>query len=389
MMWPDRNAGRAGFTIVELVVSLAVFGIIVSGALGFMVVQNRAFVQGSQQLVVVQSLRYVVQQLEVDLQTAGSNVPGGQPHMVYAGSDVVAFTGDHTSNVRNDVAAVYVDVDAPNGWVQAPLGPARLPVAGVTWPDTTYSTSAGTNSPAELITIYFEPDTSTGRADDFVLMRRVNDKAPEVVARQLLRRDSTPFFRYFRHRVVADQPVVIDSVPDGDMPLFHAAKIHGSAADTANSARTDSIRAVRVSYRVTNGLSGADEEFADVSRVISLPNVGAGVLQTCGAGPILGVALLLSQVVTGDGIPAVRLAWDQAVDERGGEEDVVRYVIFRRLSTDPEWGDPHLSIPAGALSYVYDDTAIEVGASYEYAVSAQDCTPTLSLLSDPVPITVT
>lgn len=387
-MEPSRGPGRAGFTIVELIISIGLFGIILSGALGFMVVQNRAFLQGSQRLVVVQSLRYVVQQLEIDLQTAGSNVPSGQPSMVYAGSDVIAFTGDHTSNLRNDVAAVYVDVDAPNGWVQAPLGPTSLPVAGVSWPDTTYSTPAGTNSPAELITIYFEPDTSTVRVDDFVLMRRVNSKEPEVVARRLLRRDAMPFFRYFRHRGFADQATVLDSIPDGEIPLYHAAKIHGSLADTGSSARSDSIRAVRVSYRVTNGLSGADEQFADVSRVISLPNLGAGALKTCGAGPILGVALFLSQVVTSDDTRAVRLTWDPAVDERGGEEDVVRYVIFRRLSTGSEWGDPYLSIPAGAPTYVYDDTAIEVGFTYEYAISAQDCTPTLSALSDPVQILV-
>ena len=145
---------------------------------------------------------------------------------------------------------------------------------------------------------------------------------------------------------------------------------------------------MRVTYRVTNGLSGVDEHFADVSRVISMPNLGAGALKTCGAEPILGVALVLSQVVTPDDTPAVRLAWNQAVDDRAGEGDVVRYVIFRRLSTDPDWGDPYLSIPAGAASYIYDDTAIQLGVTYAYAISAQDCTPTLSRLSAPVEISV-
>ena len=67
---------------------------------------------------------------------------------------------------------------------------------------------------------------------------------------------------------------------------------------------------------------------------------------------------------------------------------MARYVIYRRVRPDPEWGDPYLSIPAGAPSYLYDDTAIEVGFIYEYAISAQDCTPTLSALSSPVQILV-
>ncbi len=384
----DRGGARAGFTMVELIITLSVFGIILAAALGFMVVQNRAFMQGSDRLLVVQSLRYVIQQLEIDLQTAGSNVPREQPRMVYAGSGVIAFTGDHTSNLRNDISAVYVDIDAPNGWVQAPLGPTTLPLAGVTWPDTSYATPAGTNSPAELITLYFEPDTSTLRDDDFVLKRRVNNREPEVVARQLLRRGSTPFFRYFQRRDFASQSSILDSIPDTEIPLYHAVKIHGSAEDTGGSARADSIRAVRVSYRVTNGLSGASEKFADVSRVINLPNMGARALRTCGAEPILGVALLLSQVVNPAGDVTVRLDWDPAVDELAGEKDVSRYVIYRRLTTDLEWGDPYLSIPAGAPTYVYDDTAVEIGFSYEYAISAQDCTPTLSALSSPVQILV-
>ena len=264
MTRPARMDGRGGFTLVELIITLGVFGVILTAALGFMVVQNRAFTRGSDRLVVVQSLRYVVQQLEIDLQTVGSNVPNEQPPIVYAGSDVVAFTGDHTSNLRHDVSAVYVDVDAPNGWVQAPLTSTTLPLTGVRWPDTTYSTPTGTNSPAELITLYFEPDTSTVRADDFALHRRVNGKPPEVVARQLLRQASTPFFRYFRHRTFSGQASVLDSVPDSAIPLFHGAKIHGSPADVGISAQLDSIRAVRVSYRVTNGLTGAREHFADV-----------------------------------------------------------------------------------------------------------------------------
>ena len=107
---------------------------------------------------------------------------------------------------------------------------------------------------AELIIYFFEPDPTTARLDDYVLRRQVNDAAPEVLARNLMKQGSTPFFRYFGKRRYTSQVSELDSVPDSDLPLFHSAEIHGSIADTAASARGDSIRAVRVSFRSTKGV---------------------------------------------------------------------------------------------------------------------------------------
>ena len=164
--------------------------------------------------------------------------------------------------------------------------------------------------------------------------------------------------------------------------------LHGSATDTANSARGDSIRAVRVSFRSTNGRPGAAEWFADVSRIIDLPSAGFGIKMTCGDEPILGSPLNL-QVVTPDGTPMVRLDWLPATDESVGEKDVIRYVLYRRdIPNSGDWGDPFLSIPAGAAGYTYDDATVEVGNTYQYAHAAQDCTPSLSPLSQTQQITV-
>ncbi|MFV2007659.1 MAG: prepilin-type N-terminal cleavage/methylation domain-containing protein [Longimicrobiales bacterium] len=379
---------RRGFTLVELTISLTVFGVILAGALGFMTVQNKAFNLGSDRMLVVQNLRFVVQQLEIDLQALGSNVPDGQPRMVYAGADVVSFSGDHTSNLLNDVSAIYVDVDAPNGYVQAPRLPGTIAGTGSSWPDTIYRAPGGSLSPAELITLYFEADTSTARSDDFVLKRKVNFRPEEVVARNLLQQSGIPFFRYFRQRNFTSKMSILDSIPDGQLPRFHSAPTHGSAADTGSSASADSIRALRVSYRVTNGRSGDAERFADVSRVIHLPNAGFGALRACGDGPILGVTLAVSVVINPPADTVVNLRWDPAVDEVGGEQDVIRYVIFRKFDSDPDWGDPYLSIPAGGVNYTYDDADVQAGLTYDYALAAQDCTPLISGLSPSSQITV-
>ena len=203
-----------------------------------------------------------------------------------------------------------------------------------------------------------------------------------------MKQGSTPFFRYFRKRTYTSQAARLDSIPDGDLPLFHSVMIHGSTMDTANSARGDSIRAVRVSFRSTNGRPGAAEWFADLSRIVDLPSAGFKVAMTCGDQPILG-GPLTATVVTPDVTPIVRLDWLPATDELAGEKDVIRYVLYRRpVPNIGDWGDPFLSIPAGAATYTYDDATVVDGNTYEYAHAAQDCTPSLSPMSPVQQITV-
>lgn len=385
---PAHRRTDAGFTLIELVVVTLVFGVVVAGTLGFMTVQQQAFTKGADRFMTLQNLRYAYQTLKIDLSTLGSNVPAGQPAMVLAQDDVVAFTADYTSNLVNDLSAVYVDPDAPRGLVQVPRSSVSIPGSSFSWPDTVYQGLGGTPSPAELIIYFFEADASTSRDDDYVLRRQVNNASPEVLARNLLMQGSTPFFRYFRERAYASKASELDSIPDGDLPLFHSAVLHGSVADTAASARGDSIRAVRVSFRSTNGRTGEAERFADVSRVIDLPNAGFGVMQTCGDEPLLGSTLAAS-VEAPEGTPLVRLTWGPAVDESSGEGDVVRYVLYRRgVPNTGIWGDPLLSLPAGAASYTYDDTTVEQDSTYQYTHAAQDCTPSLSSFSTAQQITV-
>jgi hypothetical protein len=376
----DRESER-GSSLTEFLIITFVFGIVIAGALGFMTTQQNAFKEGANQLATVQSLRYGYQALEIDLSTLGSNVPTGQPSLVLAGEDVIAFTGDYRSNLTNDVSALYIDPDAPDEMVQVPGKGVKLPNSAYSWPDTVYEAPGGSPSPAELIIFFFDSDTTTARTDDYVLMRQVNHGSPEVLSRNIVRQGSTPFFRYFLERPYTNRRSGLDSIPDGDLPLFHSAKLHGAAGETANSARSDSIRAVRVSFRSTNGRMGEDERFTNLSRVIDLPNAGLQAGGRCGKKPILDSDLTLS-IETPAGTPLVRLSWIPTVDESGGEQDVTRYVIYRRgVPNGGGWGDPLLSIPAGVASYSYDDSTVRVDSTYQYAHAAQDCTPSLSPLS--------
>jgi len=384
----EKQRPDSGFSLIELIVATLIFGVIVSGALGFMTVQNRAFSRGTDQLNALQNLRYAYQLLEIDLSTLGNNVPEGQPSLVYGGDSVIAFSADHTSNRQNDFSAVFINTGFPNGWVIAPRNAVSLPGAGVSWPDTVYM-NGPVRSPAELIVFFFVLDDNTARSDDYVLYRQVNDRDPEVVARGLLKLDDRPFFRYYQRKSFTSQVAQLDSISDSSIPLFHTAKEHGALDDTASSALADSVRAVRVNMRVTNGRPGEEERFSETSRIIPLPNAGFGVTGSCGDQPINNqtITAVLTMV---DGVPTVELAWDKVVDEGGGENDVVRYVVFKveGALVGGDWGEPFRSIPAGADDDTFSDSEVESGKTYRYTFAAQDCTPTLSGLANTATVIV-
>lgn len=379
----DRTRNKQGMTLIEVTIAVLVFGIVLAGALGFVARQNTAFHRGVEMMHALQNGRYAIQSLETNLITLGTNIPSEQPGLILAGRDVIAFNGDFASNIANDVFASYIDTDAPTSQVTALRPSITIPNTTFTYPSILYRTSAGTASFAETITFYFASDTTTDRSDDYALYRKINRASPEIVARFLLPASSgAPFFRYYRRRDYASQASVIDTVPMASLPVAHTVVNHGSPADTGSLALVDSIRAVRVSFRSSNGLEGDNERTVEVSRTFSFPNAGFGTFSTCGDAPILGTGLGTALVDLGGGRTGIRLSWVPATDESAGEADVARYVIYRQVDALLEdWGDPYLSIPAGQPNYVYVDETVESGKSYTYALAAQDCTPSLSTLA--------
>jgi hypothetical protein len=111
------------------------------------------------------------------------------------------------------------------------------------------------------------------------------------------------------------------------------------------------------------------------------------VKRSCGDEPILGIALTAAAAMVA-GAPEITLTWPQAVDEAAGEQDVTRYVIWRRPFGAPDWGDPFLSIPSGLANYTYQDQDIVSGDQFTYRLAAQDCTPSLSTTTQTALITV-
>ncbi|HEY8259176.1 MAG TPA: prepilin-type N-terminal cleavage/methylation domain-containing protein [Gemmatimonadales bacterium] len=368
-----------GFTLVELLVAMVVFVVVLAAAMSFLVAQSKTFRRGSDDMGVIQNMSFGADNLDSQLRTAGSNTVDNQPVAVYAGNNTFAFNSNYVSNDTTDIFAVYFDPDAPAAQVEALRLANQIAVPGSSpawnYPSLDYQTTAGTTSTAELITLYFTPDLETSRTDDYTLMRQVNNNAPETLVRQVLP-DSTnlPFFRYYMIRPpAANQMTQLTLVPAAQLPLKHTFATHGDGADTT---RIDSLRAVLVSYVITNGQTGTLERTQRISLNIPLPNMGMKQLKICGSEPIMGAGLnAVWQPLTGK----MRLTWLPAFDENSGEKDVVRYVIWKKKTTDPSWTDPLTSVAAGQANYTYDDNSgFQSGASYEYRLAAQDCSPKLS-----------
>ncbi len=361
---------RRGMTLPEMMVALLIFTIAMGGALSFLGSQQRAFQQGSDALAMTQNLGFGLTALAQEIRTAGANVPPSQPSIVYAGTNSFSFNADLTTNVANDPFATYYDPDAPTGQVTALRLTNQITVPGSspnrTWPLVDYVQVDGTASNAETISFWFALDTETTRGDDYRLMRQVNDGTAQLLARNILSPTaSAPFFsyRYLLAPVTGRQ--TLQPVPSGWMPVTFASA----------SNRQDSLRSVAVTYRVTNALTGAQERIQSVTFEVGLPNLGLTPLQQCGDAPVYSgtVTAVWSALNSG-----VALVFPASADEAAGERDVIRYAVWRRDPASTDWGDPFLSIPAGAVTYNYLDRNVTSGDSYQYAVAAQDCTPRLS-----------
>ena len=378
----------AGFTLVELLVALVVFSAVMAGTLGFLRSQGRAMSLGSDRMNAVQNLQFALSTMQQRLRAAGGNVPDAQPAIIYAGRNVVAFNADYATNLPNDPFAVYYDPDVPAGAVTALTKAQRitLPLTTAGYPDTSYLTG-GINSPAETIIFFVAPDSSTARADDYALFEQVNGGPPALVSRNIVGSPTSVYFEYYRLTRVAGA-LTLDSLPAAKLPLTHSVPIHFALADTGAAAVIDSIRGIRVTFTVTNGQSGAAERRYTLVRFMELPNVGMETRRTCGDAPILGTTLTAAGITQLDGTPAVRLAWNAATDEYGGEKDVVQYVIWRKRITDVTWGTPYLGLPAGSPTYLYDDAAVTSGVTYQYQLAAADCTPSSSPTTTSAPVTI-
>jgi len=215
-----RRNGERGMTLVEMMLALLVFSFVMGATLAFLKAQSRGFALGSERVSMYQNTRYILNEMEKDLRTAGAGTTDAQPQLIYASTTVIAVNANYWTNTAGDVFAVYYNPDAPDSAVLALTQAQRytLPGTSFAYPDTSYLVS-GLNSGAETIIFYFVLDTTTARADDYLLYRKVNVSAPEVVARNILQTGTTPFLQYYRQVTPLGSPAAIVLHAAASLPL--------------------------------------------------------------------------------------------------------------------------------------------------------------------------
>jgi prepilin-type N-terminal cleavage/methylation domain-containing protein len=360
-----------GFTLIEMLISLVVLGIVMAGAIWFFRGVSKAVSGTSDRMDAMQNLRYALSTLDRELRSAGAGTTEQQPTLIYISPTVVVFNADLVSRTPGSPTAVYYNPDADANASNAPTTSQKfyIPGTSIQYPDSSYKTTGGEMSPAETITYWFAPDSSTAGATDYLLLRQVNNNAPDVVARNLLVYPGRPFFDWLQTDTLGN----LFTVASTNLPMRHTVPIHGALGDTGVVSRIDSIRAVRVNLYATNGMTGSQAVTRELVTTVRIPNAGLTKQRSCGDQPIFGKAV--TSTFTGTAAnPKITLAWLPATDETAGEKDVEKYVIYRRTLLGT-FDDALQSIPAGQASYTFNDAAVLNDSTYVYQVTALDCTP--------------
>jgi prepilin-type N-terminal cleavage/methylation domain-containing protein len=383
---------RRGFSLLELLVAVTLFMVIAGITVQFMRRQSNLVTQESRRMDALQNAAFATTQIERELREAGVGVADIQPMIVQLDTAAFTFNANLVSIDTGDVRAVYQLSDADPRAVRAMYASEALSlpnsVPAKLYPDTTYLAASGVESGAETISYWFRPDSTNPLPNRYVLFRRDNALPPTLVARGIVRdpRDTVPLLTYYKTDTLSRLVPIARTL----LPLYHT-KIHGSAADTGNMAATDSVRAVRLHFLTAarDPRTGKDG-LRTVEVRVRLLNAGLLHFTSCGQPPYAPGLPVATSSAPGAPVLMVTLTWPKSSDDGGGEKDIERYAIFRRLATASAFGDPISSVPATtAANYSFVDTQVDPNATYVYGVAAEDCTPMLSPATSSAPVTTT
>ena len=373
---------RAGFTLIELVVSLLLLMVITGAAVNLLRKQTAMVSRETSRMDALQNAQFAASQIDRELREAGAGVVDYQPMLVQIDAEAMTFNANMVSIDTGDVRAVYRMSDADTNGARGMRKSERTPLPNsispvVSYPDTTYMAAAGVPSGAETISYFLRPDSTTTPTNDYLLFRRLNAQVPTLIARGIVKdsRDTTPFFTYY----TTDTLSRLKAIAQTRLPLYHG-RIHGAVDDTAQFALPDSVRAVRVHFlTAAKDPRTGEDALRTVNILVRLMNAGLLTRSSCGQPPYpSGVPVVVSSVAAATP-KTMTVTWPKSLDDGGGEKDIERYAIFRKLSTATSFGDPISSIPASlSAAYTFTDVGVLAGQSYVYGIAAQDCTPLLS-----------
>jgi prepilin-type N-terminal cleavage/methylation domain-containing protein len=381
-----HSSARAGVTLIELLIAVTVLTLLVASTYMLFESQSESFRSNTSRFDLVQNARGSLEATERVVRTMGAGVTGNQPMLVYGANDVLSFNTDFVERDTVDMRwAAYWNPDAVQAetvvWEASAAAAIPLSSPSYVYPAETYLLGNGSRSPAETWTFTFDLDTGTPRSDDYVLRQQINSGSAEVVARNILpASNGAPFFQYLMERNLGTEDTLI-TASGALLPLIRRPLVAGlSAADSASYVRPDSVRAVRLNYRVTNGLTGTDERIREVQSLVETPNNGVSMPTICGRSPLPVGAFSATEVGTLQG--RVALTWARSADQDAGEVDVRQYVLWRRKTIEPAFGPVLLVVrtESDTVTYTTEVTDNDPGESYIFGIAAQDCTPAFSTI---------
>lgn len=376
-MRTSRDSRRDGVTLIEMMIAIVLFVLVFGLAVPFFRYQARSVSASAGRLDALQNARYAQSAIDRDLRISGIGIVQAQPMVVQADGFAVTFNADLATKDIHDPMSIYYDADMDSSGTDAMNNTNKvvLPNSAVSYPDSNYMNGV-IASPAETIQYWLVRDSAATRTDQYILYRRVNNLPQRLVAKGIIVPAGTNFFQYMKPNGLGG----LDSIRASKLPIFHSAPIHGSPADTASSALTDSIRVVRMTV---TGLYNDPDKGAIMKTVVSstkLLNAGMSRSTVCGDKPI-AVTTATATPVGPLGHPTkVTIAWTKSLDQDAGEKDVARYMVFKKASASPDWGSPIADIAASQNNYTLDDTTMPVG-TWTYGIIAQDCSPANSAVT--------
>jgi len=365
------SSRRDGVTLIEMMIAIVLFVLVFGLAVPFFRYQARSVSASAGRLDALQNARYAQSAIDRDLRISGIGIVQAQPMIVQADGFAVTFNADLETKDINDPMSIYYDNDIDSSGTDAMnnANKVTLPLSAVQYPDSNYM-NGGISSPAETIQYWLVRDSSASRTDQYVLYRRVNNLNQKIVAKGIIVPAGQNFFQYMKPNGAGG----LDSIRAAKLPIFHSAPVHGSPADTATSALTDSIRVVRM--KVT-GLYNDPDKGAIMKTVVSstkLLNAGMSRSTVCGDVPIAVTTATATRFPFFGTPTKVTITWNSSLDQDAGEKDVGRYMVFKKRVGVSDWGSPIADLAASQANYTLDDTSLSSGF-WVYGVVAQDCSP--------------
>jgi len=369
---------RPGFTLAEMLIAATLMLLVFAMVVPLLRLQTQSLGAGAGRLDALQTARFAQNAIDRDLRVAGIGVLSQQPMMVQADPMAVTFNVDLSTQDSTDQSAVYYDPHIDTMTTQAlPLArQITLPLSPTLYPLMNYVSDSGVMGPAETLSYWLSRDSTSSQPDVYILWRRANDATPKVVSRGIRVPAGTAFFQYFKKNQATG---TLDSIPSGSLPLFHSVPQHGSIADTGTAALIDSVLMVRMAITGVYVDPQAGPVYRTVSTSTKLLNAGLLNHSSCGDAPLPIPAAPVATVY--GSVDSLTLTWGASPDQDGGLKSVQTYLVYRRPVGSGTWNDPAASFPAAQPTYDWHDPAwATMHGAWEYAVIAQDCTPTNSSL---------